>query len=93
MYIIEWRNAKGTRIRHRDIWQRMLRLLRCFEIAPDRRVEIMHVRAHVGVLGNERADKLAKEGSKLRFELMEAAAPVDWFHSALYEYWGNRETE
>ena len=53
----------------------------------------MHVRAHVGVFGNEKVDKLAKEGAKLRFELMEAAAPDDWFHSALYKYWGNREME
>ena len=36
----------------------------------------MHVKAHDGSQGNERADKLAKEGAKLRFDLMELAVLI-----------------
>ena len=55
-----------------------------FEGSADRSVAIMH--------GNERADALAKEGAKLRFDLMELAAPHStWFHEALALYWSNRK--
>ena len=53
----------------------------------------MHVKAHDGEKGNERADELAKEGSQLRFKLMELAAPEGWFQRALGEYWGNRKID
>ena len=88
-----WRNASGKRVRHTDIWKRILRGLRLFEHSPTRSVEVHHVKAHNGEKGNERADKLAKEGSQLRFKLMELAAPWGWFQRALGEYWGNRKTE
>ena len=52
----------------------------------------MHVKAHDGSQGNERADKLAKEGAKLRFDLMELTGPHNtWFHQALALYWSNRK--
>ena len=86
-----WRNAKGARVRHSDIWRRILRWIRLFRDSPNRRVEILHVKAHAGTDGNERADELAKSGAKLRFELMEKAAPTDWFQDSLYRYWGNRK--
>ena len=38
-------------------------------------MEIIHVKAHSGLKGNERADKLAAEGVKLRFELMKDSTP------------------
>ena len=33
-------------------------------------MKIMHVKAHSGIEGNERADKLAGQGSRLRFDTM-----------------------
>ena len=39
---------------------------------------------------NERADCLAKDGAKLRFKLMELAAPHDWFRRSVEDYWANR---
>ena len=67
--------------------------LRLFESSPDRSVEVKHVKAHDGDHGNERADALAKEGSKLRFDLMNLAAPDGWFTEALARYWGNRKID
>ena len=78
-------------MRHSDIWKRILRWLRLFESSPDRCVEVKHVQAHAGKHGNERADTLAKEGSKLRFDLMNLAALDGWFTEALTRYWGNRK--
>ena len=52
----------------------------------------MHVKAHVGTEGNERADKLATKGAELRFKLMNEEAPEGWFRGALEQYWGNRNT-
>ena len=85
-----WHSASGGRVRHADIWQHIIRWLRLFEGDPNRRVEVLHVKAHAGTHGNERADKLAAEGSALRFQLMEDAAPQNWFQNALEKYWGNR---
>ena len=47
----------------------------------------MYVKVHDGSHGNERADKLIKEGVKLRFELMEMTASHEtWYHEALDRY-------
>ena len=43
-----------------------------------------HVKAHVDTDDNERADDLTKKGAKLQFELMEKAAPDDWFQGSLH---------
>ena len=51
---------------------------------------VRHVKAHDGNHGNERADNLAAEGAKLRFELMELAAPKDWYRKSLERYWDIR---
>ena len=67
-------------------------LLMLFERSADRSVAVMHVKAHNGSHGNERADALVKEGAKLRFDLMDLAAPHNtWFHEALALYWSNRK--
>ena len=42
---------------------------------------------------NTSADALAKEGSKLRFDLMNLAAPDGWFTETLARYWGNRKID
>ena len=76
--------------RVKDICSRILCWMRFFEISPTRSVVVRHVKAHNGTHGNERADKLTKEGAKLRFKLMELAAPHDWFRRSVEEYWANR---
>ena len=53
---------------------------------------VLHVKAHAGTEGNERADKLVKKGDELRFKLMIEEAPGGWFKGALEQYWGNRNT-
>ena len=86
-----WKSASGGRVRHADLWKRILKWIRLFESSPNRCVEVMHVKAHDGDVGNERADKLAKQGSKLRFELMrDQASSPNWFKKSLYKYWNNR---
>ena len=85
-----WKSATGKRVRHVDIWTRIMHWLRLFESAPDRQVQVMHVKAHAGTHGNERADSLAKEGAELRFKLVELAMPNEWFQSTLNKYWTNR---
>ncbi len=55
----------------------------------------MHVRAHAGTRDNERADALAKQGVKLRFDLMELSlqTPEGYFRSALEKYWQIRRPD
>ena len=88
-----WRSATGGRVCHSDIWKRILRWLRLFEVHPTKDVSIQHVKAHVGTVGNERADALAKLGADLRFKLMKRQGPSRWFRNALEQYWGNRKSE
>ena len=90
-----WRTASGARVSHSDIWRRIQKWLRLFESAPNRCVEIFHIKAHAGhanTHGNERADALAKRGAKLRFDLMQLQSP-GWFNAALAKYWQNRKGE
>ena len=47
----------------------------CFSEAPGKMIEILHVKGHAGNKGNERADKLAKLGSKLRHDIMVKELP------------------
>ena len=86
-----WRTAKGRRVSHTDIWKRILRWLRLFRDLPDRNVTVTHVRAHVGVFGNEKADELTKKGEDLRFKLTEQQTAHGWFQDALSDYWLNRQ--
>ena len=88
-----WRTAVGGRVSHTDISKRILSWLRTFKSSPNRNVEVLHVKAHTGEQGNERADELAKEGAKLRFKLMHEAGPDGWFTEALGRYWGNRNLD
>ena len=56
----------------------------------------MHVRAHAGTKGNERADALTKRGAKLMFDLMKLETPEGWFKASLVlveRYWQNRKSE
>ena len=54
-------------------------------------MKVIHVRAHVDVFGNEKADELAKKGADLRFKLTEQQTAHGWFQDALSDYWLNRQ--
>ena len=54
-------------------------------------VDILHVRAHAGNAGNERADKLAKLGSQLRHDIMVEKLSEGWMMRVKELYWRNRK--
>ena len=60
---------------HADVWRKIAAWLRKFEEEEGRSVQVLHVRAHTGVVGNERTDKLAGKGSRLRHQLMVKSQP------------------
>ena len=86
----QWRTTSGKRVSHADIWRKILFWLRRFDNEPRRILYVTHVKAHTGVVGNEKADKLASKGSKLRHDLLIKAATPGWFKYALEHYWENR---
>ena len=86
-----WRTASGRRVSHTDLWRKILGWLRRFSQAPGRRLEILHVRGHEGNEGNERADKLVKLGSKLRYDIMVEKLSLKWMERAKELYWRNRK--
>ena len=51
-----WKSASGGRVRHADLWKRILKWIRLFESSSNRCVEVMHVKAHDGDAGNEWVD-------------------------------------
>ena len=86
---------KGSRLRHSDIWIRILKWLRLFESLRAHQTGALRLHMSKPMLvsseqGNECADKLAKEGVDLWFKLMEQAAPLHWFHTTFDLCWGNR---
>ena len=85
-----WRTTGGERVSHSDVWKRILVWLRRFEDAEDRILEVVHVKAHSGIKGNERADELAARGSRLRHNLMVQSQPAGWFRGMVERYYRNR---
>ena len=53
-------------------------------------MEVTHVKAHEGQVGNEKADVLAKKGAKLRHKLMLKSMTANWFRFVIEKYWDNR---
>lgn len=55
-----WRTTGDSDVKNRDLWQRLDGLL------TDVDVKWTHVRGHRGIVGNERADFLARQGAEKR---------------------------
>jgi ribonuclease HI len=53
-----WLTSQGTPVANQDLWQDLLLLASRFRISWN------HVRAHCGIVGNERADQIAVSFSK-----------------------------
>ena len=85
-----WQTTSGNLVSHSDVWKRILAWVRKFERDADRSVVFLHVKAHSGIRGNERADELAAKGSRLRHNLMVQAHPAGWFRHMVERYYQNR---
>lgn len=49
-----WKTGKGAAILNKEVWERLDRASK----KHDHKVQFTHVKAHVGIVGNERADSL-----------------------------------
>lgn len=58
-----WRNSKGEPVKEKD--SIMATYEKCQLVKAKMSFDIKHIKAHVGHLGNETADKLAKKGTTL----------------------------
>lgn len=86
-----WRKADGGNVKHADIWRQIDRWMEKFagsefEDSGPRTVTFVHVRAHTGVEGNERADRLAAKGANLRHTRMVDSQPKGWFRQTVERY-------
>ena len=54
----------GHRLENADLWKVIKRVMSAVASRPDFSVKFNHVPAHVGVYGNERADRLAKAAAR-----------------------------
>ena len=54
----------GNRLENADLWRVMRRVLTALKQTNNFRVRFQHVSAHVGIYGNEKADRLAKAAAK-----------------------------
>ena len=78
---------------HADVWKKIARWMEKFKAVEDvgmGSMEVVYVKAHSGIEGNECADKLAGLGSKLRYDTMIKSQPRGWFKNMVERYWSNR---
>ena len=54
----------GNRLENADLWRVMRRVLTALKQTNNFQVRFQHVSAHVGIYGNEKADRLAKAAAK-----------------------------
>jgi ribonuclease HI len=55
----KWKNAKKQPVKNQDLIKQL------YQLYKSKKVKFQHVRGHKGIYGNEMADKLAVEGSKM----------------------------
>lgn len=55
----KWKNAKKQPVKNQDLIKQL------YQLYKSKKVKFKHVRGHKGIYGNEMADKLAVEGSKM----------------------------
>ena len=55
----KWKNAKKQPVKNQDLIKEL------YQLYKSKKVKFKHVRGHKGIYGNEMADKLAVEGSKM----------------------------
>ena len=87
-----WVTASGGRLRHADVWRKTHVWLVKFAAVEDCGVgslEIMHVKAHSGIAGNESADRLETRGVKLLCDTMVNSQPRGWFRNMVETHWSN----
>lgn len=53
-----WRTSKGEEVKNKDL------IIQLYDLIKNHEVDLVKVKAHVGILLNERADELAKKAMK-----------------------------
>lgn len=71
-----WKLRSGGSAKHKDLWQIVWKLLQIRKNNGLMAPEFVHVSAHVGIYGNEKADQLASQGIVLAVATAESLMDV-----------------